>query len=338
MKLHDLRPASGAHHARKRVGRGIAAGGGKTAGRGTKGQKARAGASIPAWFEGGQTPLQIRIPKLHGFKNRFRVEYEVVNLGRIAALVEAGIFEPGDRPGARKAAAERRGRPRRSRSTRRSSRAAGPRLDPEEAAQDPRPRRPVGSRSSSWPTRSAGARSPRSRRPAARSRSSRSRASRSHALGLDRSAAEAVIDVPAAEAEPASEPPVAPARQGTAGDERTEGDRQARRQACREGDREARHEARRPKARGRRFRTPSRHATPDDARVPAQRVPRARHPAPDPVRRRDPDRLPPPVARARPGRELAVAVGPLRQQPAPRPARPVLGRRPVALLDRRAWA
>lgn len=103
MKLHDLRPAKGAHRARKRVGRGIAAGGGKTAGRGTKGQKARAGASIPAWFEGGQTPLQMRIPKLHGFKNRFRIEYEVVNLGRIAALVEAGVFEPGDVPGAKKA-------------------------------------------------------------------------------------------------------------------------------------------------------------------------------------------------------------------------------------------
>jgi len=104
MKLHDLRPATGAHHPRKRVGRGIAAGGGKTAGRGTKGQKARAGAAIPAWFEGGQTPLQMRIPKLHGFKNRFRIEYEVVNLGRIAALVDAGIFEPGDAPGAKKAA------------------------------------------------------------------------------------------------------------------------------------------------------------------------------------------------------------------------------------------
>jgi large subunit ribosomal protein L15 len=102
MKLHDLRPAMGAHHPRKRVGRGIAAGGGKTAGRGTKGQKARAGAAIPAWFEGGQTPLQMRIPKLHGFKNRFRVEYEVVNLGRIAALVEAGIFEPGELPGGKK--------------------------------------------------------------------------------------------------------------------------------------------------------------------------------------------------------------------------------------------
>ena len=99
MKLHDLRPAEGAHRPRKRVGRGIAAGGGKTAGRGTKGQKARAGGSIPPWFEGGQTPLHMRIPKLRGFKNRFKVEYEVVNVGAIAQLVEAGAFEPGDAPG-----------------------------------------------------------------------------------------------------------------------------------------------------------------------------------------------------------------------------------------------
>jgi large subunit ribosomal protein L15 len=57
MKLHDRRPAPGSHKKKTRVGRGIAAGQGKTAGRGTKGQKARAGGSIPAWFEGGQTPL-----------------------------------------------------------------------------------------------------------------------------------------------------------------------------------------------------------------------------------------------------------------------------------------
>ncbi len=93
MKLHDLRPAEGSHKPRTRVGRGIAAGKGKTAGRGTKGQKARAGGSIPPWFEGGQTPLHMRIPKLHGFKNRFRVEYEVVNVGAIDALVERGAFE-----------------------------------------------------------------------------------------------------------------------------------------------------------------------------------------------------------------------------------------------------
>ena len=70
MKLHDLRPPEGSNTARTRVGRGIAAGKGKTAGRGTKGQKARAGGSIPPWFEGGQTPLHMRIPKLRGFKNR----------------------------------------------------------------------------------------------------------------------------------------------------------------------------------------------------------------------------------------------------------------------------
>jgi len=104
MKLHDLRPAAGSHKRRTRVGRGIAAGGGKTAGRGTKGQKARAGGSIPPWFEGGQTPLHMRIPKLRGFKNPFKVEYEIVNLARIAALIELGALEPGDLPGAKKSA------------------------------------------------------------------------------------------------------------------------------------------------------------------------------------------------------------------------------------------
>jgi len=92
MKLHELRPADGAHTARTRVGRGIAAGKGKTAGRGTKGQKARAGGSIPPWFEGGQTPLHMRIPKLRGFRNRGKVDYEIVNVGDIAARVDAGAF------------------------------------------------------------------------------------------------------------------------------------------------------------------------------------------------------------------------------------------------------
>jgi large subunit ribosomal protein L15 len=98
MKLHDLKPAEGSRQSRMRVGRGIAAGKGKTAGRGTKGQKARAGGSIPPWFEGGQTPLHMRIPKLRGFKNKFKVDYEVVNLGDIARLLEAGRFESGDMP------------------------------------------------------------------------------------------------------------------------------------------------------------------------------------------------------------------------------------------------
>jgi large subunit ribosomal protein L15 len=93
MRLHDLRPADGSRKERTRVGRGIAAGKGKTAGRGTKGQKARAGGSIPAWFEGGQTPLHQRIPKLRGFKNRFKIEYEIVNVGAIAAAAERGAFE-----------------------------------------------------------------------------------------------------------------------------------------------------------------------------------------------------------------------------------------------------
>jgi large subunit ribosomal protein L15 len=102
MKLHDLRPAEGSRKERTRVGRGIAAGKGKTAGRGTKGQKARAGGGIPPWFEGGQTPLHMRIPKLRGFKNRFRIEYEVVNVGAIDAAVQRGAFE-GANPDAPKA-------------------------------------------------------------------------------------------------------------------------------------------------------------------------------------------------------------------------------------------
>ena len=92
MKLHDLRPAPGSTTARTRVGRGIAAGKGKTAGRGTKGQKARAGGRIAAGFEGGQTPIQRRVPKLHGFKNPFRIVYEVVNVGRISEYAEQGRF------------------------------------------------------------------------------------------------------------------------------------------------------------------------------------------------------------------------------------------------------
>ncbi|MET1231620.1 MAG: 50S ribosomal protein L15 [Candidatus Limnocylindrales bacterium] len=92
MKLHDLRPAPGSVTERTRVGRGSAAGKGKTAGRGTKGQKSRAGGSIPAGFEGGQTPIHRRVPKLHGFKNPFRIAYEVVNIGRISEYAEQGRF------------------------------------------------------------------------------------------------------------------------------------------------------------------------------------------------------------------------------------------------------
>ena len=84
MKLHDLRPADGSKRARRRVGRGTAGKGGKTAGRGTKGQGARD--TVPVGFEGGQLPLQQRIPKLKGFKNPFRVEYAVVNLDTLEAV------------------------------------------------------------------------------------------------------------------------------------------------------------------------------------------------------------------------------------------------------------
>ncbi len=84
MKIHDLKPAPGSNRRRKRVARGIAGRGGKTAGRGTKGQKARG--RVPAGFEGGQMPLQRRVPKLRGFRNPFRVEYHAVNLDTIEAF------------------------------------------------------------------------------------------------------------------------------------------------------------------------------------------------------------------------------------------------------------
>jgi large subunit ribosomal protein L15 len=86
VKIHDLKPAEGANRRRKRVGRGIGGKGGKTAGRGTKGQGARS--TIPARFEGGQMPLHMRVPKLRGFNNPFRVEYQAVNLDTIA---ESGL-------------------------------------------------------------------------------------------------------------------------------------------------------------------------------------------------------------------------------------------------------
>ena len=104
LKVHHLRPAPGAHTKKTRVGRGDGSKG-KTAGRGTKGTKARY--QVPAGFEGGQMPIHMRLPKLKGFRNAFRVEFQVVNVGRLAelfpeggtvtpeALVEAGAVRNG---------------------------------------------------------------------------------------------------------------------------------------------------------------------------------------------------------------------------------------------------
>jgi large subunit ribosomal protein L15 len=94
LKLHHLRPAPGAKTARTRVGRGEGSKG-KTAGRGTKGTKARN--QVPAYFEGGQMPIHMRLPKLKGFKNPFKEEYQVVNLDRINELFpEGGAVEVED--------------------------------------------------------------------------------------------------------------------------------------------------------------------------------------------------------------------------------------------------
>ncbi|MEV6792636.1 50S ribosomal protein L15 [Streptomyces sp. NPDC051320] len=87
LKVHNLRPAPGAKTAKTRVGRGEASKG-KTAGRGTKGTKARY--QVPERFEGGQMPLHMRLPKLKGFKNPFRTEFQVVNLDRLGALYPEG--------------------------------------------------------------------------------------------------------------------------------------------------------------------------------------------------------------------------------------------------------
>lgn len=105
MKLHELKPAPNSRRARTRIGRGISAGQGKTSGRGQKGQGSRSSVSLPKGFEGGQMRLAQRLPKLRGFKNRWKKEYAVVNLGKLnrfedgatvdaATLKAAGLIGP----------------------------------------------------------------------------------------------------------------------------------------------------------------------------------------------------------------------------------------------------
>jgi len=94
MKLHHLRPAPGSKKEKKRVGRGIAAGQGKTAGRGTKGQGARTGGLKGPYFEGGQLPLVRRLPFKRGFTNIWRVEYAEVNLERLASFAPGSEVSP----------------------------------------------------------------------------------------------------------------------------------------------------------------------------------------------------------------------------------------------------
>ena len=109
MKLHELRPAQGSRRRRRRVGRGISAGQGKTAGRGTKGQNARSGGGVRSYFEGGQLPLVRRLPQKRGFTNIWKVHYKPVNLDRLdgfkagsevtpQTLAEAGIIKSPDQP------------------------------------------------------------------------------------------------------------------------------------------------------------------------------------------------------------------------------------------------
>ncbi len=90
MQLHDLFPAPGSRKERKRVGRGHGSGHGGRSGRGDKGQLSRSGGGKGPGFEGGQNPLHMRLPKLRGFKNRFRTEYTVVNVSRLEERFSAG--------------------------------------------------------------------------------------------------------------------------------------------------------------------------------------------------------------------------------------------------------
>ncbi len=95
MRVDELSPPRGASRARRRLARGIGGKGGKTAGRGTKGQKARN--TVPRGFEGGQMPLKQRVPKLKGFNNPFRVEYHAINLDtlqELSGVVEGGVVDP----------------------------------------------------------------------------------------------------------------------------------------------------------------------------------------------------------------------------------------------------
>jgi large subunit ribosomal protein L15 len=107
MKLEDLQPNPGTHRKKRRIGRGYGSGRGKTAGRGTKGQLARTGGGWNPRFEGGQTPLHLRLPRRRGFKNFFRVEYEIIKLKDLnqfeadtmvdrALLERAGLVRAGD--------------------------------------------------------------------------------------------------------------------------------------------------------------------------------------------------------------------------------------------------
>jgi large subunit ribosomal protein L15 len=91
MRVDELSPAPGSHKAKKRVGRGIGGKGGKTAGAGTKGQHARGRGKVARGFEGGQTGLKQRVPKLKGFNNPFRVEYSPVNLDQVEALAASSV-------------------------------------------------------------------------------------------------------------------------------------------------------------------------------------------------------------------------------------------------------
>ena len=100
MKLHELGPARGSRTKPQRIGRGIGAGKGKTSGRGQKGQGARSSVGLPAGFEGGQMPLTQRLPKLRGFHNKWRKEYAIVNISKLARFERGSVVDAAALAGA----------------------------------------------------------------------------------------------------------------------------------------------------------------------------------------------------------------------------------------------
>ncbi|MFN0073252.1 MAG: 50S ribosomal protein L15 [Chloroflexota bacterium] len=94
MQIHELKPPAGSHPKRRRIGRGLGSGRGTTAGKGTKGQKARAGGGVPAYFEGGQLPLVKRLPHRRGFRNHSRVERQPVNLLSLSGFAAGSVVGP----------------------------------------------------------------------------------------------------------------------------------------------------------------------------------------------------------------------------------------------------
>ena len=288
MKLHDLKPGARVRKAKRRVGRGIAAGQGKTAGRGTKGQKARAGGTIPAWFEGGQTPLHQRIPKLRGFTQPVQGRVRGRQRRRHRAPRRGRRLEGGEMPGAKaskKGAAPDHGQPGDP-----PRRRAGPPARP--ADEGPRRRASCRPPCSSSPTRSAPAPAPRSRPRAAPSPCSRCPTTKRPALGVE--ARPTAAEAPRRCAAPRPRrPPTTAAAAETEADAASEPAEEARPEVAagtEPAEATARREGPRPRRRPPKRKTPRRQQLPRRPPRPRTTEPQAASPAPASPEPRSPTR------------------------------------------------